>query len=233
MTMIYKLSNEAGRDEIEKEFGIPFRYPNLYLPNPIINGFHETNLCVVTMENPNKILFAIWGLMPQDFKEDWQIFQDKSNTLNVQMDELESIAWMQDSFKKRRCLIIATGFYTHLLENGNTCSYYIYKPSKKPFYLAGTYNRLNDGFLCTALTVGKTDPFVSSYHNISNLSPVILPKEQASDWLSKDSDAKRLEEIIQNPKKVKLKAKRLSNEFFLKNLTSNTQLRPLFVGLRH
>ncbi|MDF0715241.1 SOS response-associated peptidase family protein [Muricauda sp. 334s03] len=226
--MIYKLSNEAERDVIEKEFGIPFRYPNLFRPNPIINGFHETNLGVVTMENQNEITFAIWGLMPQDFKEDWHIFQDNANTLNVQMVELESIAWMQESFKKRRCLVIVTGFYTHLLENGNTCSYYIHQASNKPFYLAGTYNILNDGFLCTAITVSKTEPFVSSYHNISHLAPVIVPKEHAALWLNKNSNMDDLKEIIQNPKKTKLEAKRMSNEFFLKNLTSNTEVEPLF-----
>ena len=221
--MIYKLSNIAETAEMEEEFGIPFRYPNLYRPNPVINGFHETNLSVVTMENKNEITFAIWGLMPHDFKEDWHIFQHNSNTLNVQMEELKSIAWMQDSFKQRRCLIIVTGFYTHHLENGNTLSYHIYQASKKPFYLAGTYNILNDGFLCTALMVSKTDPFVSSYHNISNLAPVIISKEKAGTWLDKKSAVDDLKEIIQNPKKIPLEAKQMTSEFFVNNLTPNNR----------
>jgi len=226
--MIYKLSNEASTSEIEKEFGIPFRYPNLYTPNPLINGFNETNISVVTMENQNEITFAIWGLMPQDFKEDWHIFQDNANTLNVQLDELENVSWMKDSFKERRCVIIVTGFYTHLLDNGNTCSYYIHQESEKPFYLAGTYNTLNDGFLCAALMVGKTDTFVSNYHNISNLAPIIVPKEKVSVWLNDGHDMESLKEIIERPHNTKLKAKHISNEFFLKNLTSNYQIDSLF-----
>jgi len=232
-TMIYKLSNDAGKEMIEEEFGIPFRYPNLFKPNPIINGFNETNLCVVTMENPKEISLAIWGLMPQNFKEDWHTFQDNANTLNVKLEDLESIPWMQESFEQRRCLIIVTGFYTHLLENGNTCSYYIYQASGKPFYLAGTYNILDDGFLCTALTVNKTDVFLSNYHNISNLAPVVVPKEQAGIWLNKDTDLSDLKAFIEKPKKLNLKAKRMSNEFFLKNLTANTQTDALFVGIAH
>ena len=216
--MIYKLSNEAGKEEIENEFGIPFRYPNLYRPNPIINGFHEINLSVVTMENPTEVTLAIWGLMPQDFKEDWQIFQDNANTLNVKVEDLENVTWMQKSFKERRCLIIVTGFYTHLIKNGNTYSYHIYRPSEKPFYLAGTYNILDDGFLCTALTVSKTDPFVSSYHNISNLAPVIVPKEEAAAWLNKNTTMDELKRIIQNPKKIKLEAKRVPNQSLSKDL---------------
>lgn len=180
------------------------------------------------MENKNEITFAIWGLMPQDFKEDWHIFQDNANTLNVQLDELENVSWMKDSFKERRCVIIVTGFYTHLLDNGNTCSYYIQQESEKPFYLAGTYNMLNDGFLCAALMVGKTDNFVSNYHNISNLAPIIVPKEKVSVWLNDGHDMESLKEIIEKPHKTKLKAKRISNEFFLKNLTSNYQIDSLF-----
>ena len=198
--MIYKLSNDAGKEEIEQEFGIPFRYPNLYTPNPIINGFHEINLSVVTMEEPNRISLAIWGLMPQDFKEDWHIFQDNANTLNVKVSELEDIDWMQESFEQRRCLIIVTGFYTHLLENGNTCSFYIHQANNKPFYLAGTYNTLNDGFLCTALMVDKTDTFLTKYHNISILCPVIIPKAMAMEWLNQKATRSELEEIIQKPK---------------------------------
>lgn len=230
--MIYKLSNEADREEIEKEFGMPFRYPNLYTPNVIINGFHETNLSVVTMENKNQITFAIWGLMPQDFKEDWQIFQDKANTLNVQMEELESVEWMRESLKKRRCLVIVTGFYTHILENGNTCSYYIHQSSKKPFYLAGTYNILNDGFMCAALTLNKKDSFVSSYHNISNLAPVIIHKDRASQWLDEGTDIEELKKMVQSPKRIDLSAKKMSNEFFLKNVGPSTQIEPLMFGSR-
>lgn len=226
--MIYKLSSGARRDEIEKEFGIPFRYPNLYNPNPFINGFYETTISVVTMENSNEITFAIWGLMPQDFKEDWHIFQENANTLNVKTDELESVPWMQESFEQRRCLIIVDGFYTHLLENGNTCNYVVSRPSEKPFYLAGTYNILNDGFVCTALLVDKPDPFVTNYHNISNSAPVIVPQEHAATWLNPDSDRASLYRIIKKPISIPLKADRISNEYFLKNLTSNFQIDSLF-----
>nr|WP_321416010.1 SOS response-associated peptidase family protein [uncultured Allomuricauda sp.] len=226
--MIYKLSNEADKDAIEKEFGIPFRYPNLYTPSPLINGFNETSISVVTMENPNDITFAIWGLMPQDFKEDWHIFQDNANTLNVKMEELESVSWMRDSFTQRRCLIIVTGFYTHLLENGNTCTHYIFQPSEKPFYLAGTYNILNDGFVCAALLVDKPDPFITNYHNISNSTPVIVTQEQADTWLNPYADRASLYSIVKKPTSIPLQAERISNEHFLKNLTSNLQIDSLF-----
>jgi len=219
--MIYKLSNAAEKNDIENEFGIPFKYPNLYTQNPLVNGFHETNLCVVTTDNQREITFAIWGLMPQNFKEDWYIFQNNANTLNVQLNDLEQVDWMRASFHQRRCLIVVTGFYTHMIKNGNTCSYYLCKPDERPFFLAGVYNTLEDGFQCTALITTKMGPFVSSYHDISNLAPIMVPNERANFWLSNNTKIEDLKDFIQNPPEVSLKANLMSNEFFLNNITYN------------
>ncbi|SDQ06750.1 SOS response-associated peptidase family protein [Flagellimonas zhangzhouensis] len=212
--MIYKLSNVAEREMIEEEFGLSFRYPNLYKPNPVINGFNESNLSVVTMANKSEITFAIWGLMPQDFEEEWANFQDKANTLNVPIQDLEHINWMKESLTERRCLIIVTGFYTHLVKKGKTLSFYLHQPSNKPFYLAGTYNILEDGFRCTALITDTMDSFTSNYHDLSHLAPVIIPKEKADTWLSKSTSTKDLKKIMGEPVKIELKAEQLSSDFF-------------------
>ncbi|WP_375325528.1 SOS response-associated peptidase [Flagellimonas sp. GZD32] len=212
--MIYKLSNAADREMIEEEFGLSFRYPNLYRPNPIINGFNETNLSVVTMADHSEITFAIWGLMPQNFKEEWAEFQDKANTLNVPVQDLEQINWMKDSFSQRRCLIVVTGFYTHLIQQGKTHNFYLHQPSGKPFYLAGTYNILEDGFRCAALITHKMDGFISNYHDLSHLAPIIIPKNQAETWLSKSTSYNTLKKLLEAPKTLKLKAERLSSDFF-------------------
>ncbi|WP_431111499.1 SOS response-associated peptidase family protein, partial [Winogradskyella poriferorum] len=111
--MIYKLSNVADQRVIEETFGLRFKYPQLSRPQPLINGFEEANLSMVTMENNKEITFAIWGLMPQNFKEDWQQFQNHANTLNVPVQDLEQVAWMKESLRHRRCAIIVSGFYTH------------------------------------------------------------------------------------------------------------------------
>ncbi|GLU43645.1 SOS response-associated peptidase [Allomuricauda sp. NBRC 101325] len=212
--MIYKLSNVAEREMIEEEFGLSFRYPNLYRPNPIINGFNETNLSIVTMANNAEITFAIWGLMPQDFEEEWAQFQDKANTLNVPIQDLEQIHWMKESFTERRCLIIVTGFYTHMVQKGKTHSFYLHQPSNRPFLLAGTYNILEDGFRCAALITDTMDSFISNYHDLSHLAPIIIPKENAETWLAKSSSTKDLKKIMEAPTKIELKAEQLSSDFF-------------------
>ncbi|MFC4221066.1 SOS response-associated peptidase [Flagellimonas marina] len=227
--MIYKLSNATEREQIEEEFGVHFKYPHLYTPSALVNGFKETNVCIVTMQDKRRISFAIWGLMPQDFKEDWYIFQNNANTLNVQLQDLEKVEWMKESFVKRRCLVIVSGFYTHLLKNGKTYTYYVTLKNGKPFYLAGVYNILEDGFQCCALITAKTNAFVSSYHDISNLAPIIIPKSHADAWLTDDFDINALKEIVNNPPEVELKANLMADEFFKDITHQDTIIHPDFL----
>lgn len=227
--MIYKLSNAVERAAIEEEFGVHFKYPHLYTPNTIIDGFKETNVCVVTAQENHKVSYAIWGLMPQNFKEDWYIFQNNANTLNVQLQDLERVEWMKESFVKRRCLVIVSGFYTHLLRNGKTYTYYVTQKNGKPFYLAGVYNVLEDGFQCCALVTSKTNAFVSGYHDISSQAPIIIPKDDAESWLTHDFDGYSLTGIINNPPEVELKANLMHDEFFKSLRPTDYILHPNFL----
>lgn len=217
-TMIYKISNVAERERIEAAFGIPFKYPHIYSPSLIINGFNETNLSVVTMQAPHEINYAIWGLMPQDFKEDWHIFQNNANTLNVGLHNLENIQWMKESLARRRCLIIVSGFYTHLLHNGATSTYHLCEPSQKPFMLAGVHNVLEDGFYCSALITSSGNTPISSYHDLSNMVPVVIREEDMGFWLSKDTSLDKIKDYIRKPPKVALKAELITNGIFTENL---------------
>ncbi|RIV49002.1 hypothetical protein D2V93_14390 [Flagellimonas taeanensis] len=223
--MIYKLSNAVEREHIEAELGIPFKYPHIYSPTLIINGFNETNLSVVTMQAPYEINYAIWGLMPQNFKEDWHIFQNNANTLNVSLHDLENIRWMKESLRQRRCLIIVSGFYTHLLHNGGTSTYHLYKPSQRPFMLAGVYNILEDGFYCSALITSSGNTSISSYHDLSNMVPVVIRNEDMGFWLSKDTSLDQIRPYIEKPPKVNLKAELINNGIFSESLSYTPDIR--------
>ena len=217
------------RAAIEEEFGVRFKYPHLYTPSALIDGFTESNLCVVTQQDKRKVSYAIWGLMPQDFKEDWHIFQNKANTLNVQLNALKKVGWMKESFVKRRCLVIISGFYTHRLKNGKTYTYYITLKNGRPFYLAGVYNVLEDGFQSCALITAKTNAFVSSYHDISDQAPIIIPQSHAHSWLNDALGVDALRDIVNNPPEVELKAHLMADEFFANLSPQDTLLHPNFL----
>ena len=226
--MIYKLSNAAEMEQVEKEFGLKFKYPALYSPEIVINGLQEANLSILTMENACEIEFAIWGLLPENYKEDWLVFQRMANTLNVTLYDLETIDWMGDTLKKGRCLIVVTGFFTYLIRDGKTYPYHIGTASGKPFYLAGVYQELDDGFLSCSLVTTIADSFLKHFHDIGNAMPLIVPDSVVDVWLSEKTQVRTIENIIKNPPRVKLRANPIAKDFFKNDIIYDSILQPVF-----
>ncbi|NJB37705.1 SOS response-associated peptidase [Croceivirga sp. JEA036] len=193
--MIYKLSNVAAKEEIEEEFGVPFEYPELYNPRMIINGFKEENLPIITLAEPEQLQFAIWGLMPNGFKEDWMFFQKQANTLNISKTE-DKFPWAERSLENDRCLITVTGFYTYLFNNGKIEPFLITLKDNKPFFIAGVYSKLEDGFLTCAVVTTGTYSNITDHQDISNVAPLIISKEQGNSWLRDDLDQTSAKELM-------------------------------------
>jgi putative SOS response-associated peptidase YedK len=225
--MFYKLSNAVKKNQIEKDLNLRFKYPNLYSPNLIINGLTEASISIVTMQNREEINFAIWGLLPENYKEDWSTFQEASNTLNLNLDQIKSMDWMKSALEYRRSLILVSGFFGYLLRNNRLYTYYISLPSDKPFYLAGLYNKLDDGFLSCSVITTKANKFIKSYHNIDNQMPLIIPESVMDTWLSNETDSDDIQNIISNPPEPVLRSNPIANDFFNKNIVYNSILQPV------
>ncbi len=75
---------------IEKQFGVFFKYPKLYIPTKVIHGLYESSLAVITQEDKNSINFSIWGLLPHNSNEDWDVIQGIRNTLTIHKNEVMS-----------------------------------------------------------------------------------------------------------------------------------------------
>ncbi len=86
--MFYKISNVATRESIENKFQVSFEFPKLYKPQGLIDGLTESTISIITLADPNKVTYAILGLLPENFEDNWSVFQDVVNTLNVKFDTL-------------------------------------------------------------------------------------------------------------------------------------------------
>jgi len=225
--MYYKLSNIAERRLIEEEFGIAFKHPKLYQPCPVINGFNEEILPVITAKQPDFILYAIWGILPEQYEDDWAEFQKITNTLNVTEDSINSDIWYAGAFYARRCLIITTGFFTSYISNGTVYPYYVHLPHEKPFCMAGIYNELEDGFLTTSLILSNTDNFVGRIENTSNYMPLIIPELFYDEWLDLSTPIDRVKQILGKQVRGKLKAHTIEKEFYKNDILYDSMLQPV------
>ncbi len=224
--MYYQLSNTAERKQIEAFFDVSFKYPNLYRPETVINGLEESNLPVLTMEEPNSVLFAIWGMLPKKYQDDWQQFQKLTNTLNIDERTLQSVLWQSEALSSRRCLILATGFFTSILKNGLLHHFQIKLNSGEPFFLAGIYNTLDDGFITCSLLLSKTNRSLENYQNIVDNMPVVIARNKKNLWLKNGASLGQIKQVLTNSEQYSFTASPISEDFFNKNKAYN-QIFPL------
>ncbi len=225
--MYRKISNIAERELMEKELGVPFKFPKLYSPNSVINGTDESTLSIITVENPDYISYAIWGLLPNNFVDEWMDFQNILNTLTVSKENLNSNGIFQEPYHKRRCLIIVTGFFTYHLYNGSLYPYYIYQANNKPFCIAGIYNTLEDGFITSSMLMTKATGIIKKIQNLNSDMPVLIPKTFYNTWLDNTADMNEIHHIINQHNLIELKAHPIAKEFFKNGISYETMLEPV------
>lgn len=213
--MFYKLSNTAKLSELEDFIEVKFEFPNIYKPNPIINGLNESNIPVITMEDLSKVRYGIWGMLPVDLEDNWDVFQNLTNTLNVQIDNLEeSSSFYTEALDKRRCLLIVTGFFTSIIYEGKLIPYHVHMPNYRPFGLAGVYSRLEDGFLTCSLLIDQKKSALSNLPNMFEYEPIVVNKKNYSQWLDQTSNFDDAIEALKGSENLKLIANPVSKEFY-------------------
>lgn len=194
--MFYKLSNLATIDSIESKFHVSFEYPNLYRSEIIIEGNKESLLPVITASEPKKVTYAIWGLLPENFEDNWSVFQDAFNTLNVEFETLEKKSGLfSGMLEQKRCAILVTGFFTSLLTRGTIEPCYVHLPNYEPFAIAGVYNELNDGFITCSMVVIPASKSFREVPDVSNLKPLILKNGEMKRWLDPSSKIEEISEL--------------------------------------
>ena len=225
--MYNKISNTADRRMIETEFGIKFKYPKLYKKSFIINGANEATISLITMEEPDIINFGIWGILPENYKEEWLDFQNVVDTLSVAKDRINNEELFEQPFKLRRCLIIVTGFFIHHLHEGVLYPYYVHQTAKQPFALAGIYNVMDDGFITCSIVVTDVAGDLATIENIDSKIPVVLSKKHCDTWLNTSATKEALYNITEDVNQVKLHAHPIAKEFFKNDIVYDSFLDPV------
>ncbi len=224
--MYFKLSNTADMKVLESEANALFKYPNLYEPRVVISGLTEVSIPIITMQEPNVISLSIWGLLPSNYQDDWELFQNLTNTLNIHTDTLNSELWYANAFEDHRCLLPVTGYFTSILKDGEIQPYFIESKDGRPLYLAGIYSVLEDGFITSTILTGPMDAFLGKYQNLVNYMPMLIPENRKDEWLETETKQKRAMEILNTPHGMDLKAKPIAKSLFNQDISYDSMLMP-------
>jgi putative SOS response-associated peptidase YedK len=106
--------------------------------------------------------------------------------INARSDTAATKPTFRKSFRERRCLILADGFYEWKREGSRKQPYYIKLRDGEPFAFAGLWDRWHppEGDpreTCTILTTSAND----LVHQLHDRMPVILPRTAYSAWLDR------------------------------------------------
>lgn len=121
-----------------------------------------------------------WGLIPSWAKD----LSMGARLINARAETVSEKPSFRDAFKRRRCLIIADGFYEWRKEGTKKQPFYFRLETGEPFAFAGLWDRWQspDGDRLETCTIITTDPneLTATVHD---RMPVILPKASYDRWL--------------------------------------------------
>jgi putative SOS response-associated peptidase YedK len=135
----------------------------------------------------------VWGLVPH-WADDPAI---GNRMINARAETLASKPAFRDAFRRRRCLIIADGFYEWQKRDGGKQPYYLRLKDELPFAFAGLWDRADKLATplesCTIITTDANE-LVRPLHD---RMPVILDEEGCRQWLeAAEVDAEVLQSIL-------------------------------------
>lgn len=157
----------ASVGEIARRFnaGVPDSY------TPRYNAAPGQDLPIILDDNPGQVVMARWGLVPH-----WS--RDAKGFINARSESASEKPAFRGSFRKRRCLVIADGFYEWEKKVP-----YRFTVSHGLFSMAGLWYIYGvEGGSITTFTILTTEPneVVSRIHH---RMPVILSKADEEAWL--------------------------------------------------
>lgn len=145
-------------------------------------------------EQDNRELVSLrWGLVPFWAKDP----SIGNRMINARAETVAEKPSFRNAYKKRRCLILADGFYEWRKEGDGKTPYYISLANGQPFAFAGLWenwsSKESDESLQTAaiITTGANNFMAQLHHRM----PVVMLPEHADRWLG--GDMALLSEVIE------------------------------------
>ena len=150
---------------------------------PNFNVAPTQNVLTVLGGEDRRSGFMRWGLIPHWAKT----ASIGSRMINARAETVAQRPAFRDAFRKRRCLVLADGFYEWQRAGSVRKPMRIIMESGEPFAFAGLWaiwrdsegNRIPS---CTVITTEANDLLRPIHHRM----PVILPREMEEFWLDRD-----------------------------------------------
>lgn len=129
---------------------------------------------------------TLWGLIPSWSKDPSM----GARMINARAETVDEKPSFRAAFKRRRCIVPASGFYEWMKKDGGKQPYYITSSSGDILGFAGLWESWSgpNGEELESCTILTTDANEEIAH-LHNRMPVILAPEDFDEWLGSGADA--------------------------------------------
>lgn len=180
--MCGRYTASAAQSVIEDYFGAEFSETHI----PRYNASPGQNLPVILDTEPRKILSVGWGIKPSWGKEPRRLL------INARSETVHQRPTFRQSFQKRRCLIVADGFYEWQKMKEGKQPFRIMLKTGEPFAFAGIWQEI-DGQPAYVILTTEANPLMRSIHD---RMPVILRRRQHEWWLDSGLPEREVLELL-------------------------------------
>jgi putative SOS response-associated peptidase YedK len=160
-----------------ERFGLATEAPDL---RPRFNIAPGQGVAVVANRPERKLELFLWGLIPSWAKDP----AIGNRMINARAETLAEKPSFRDALKRRRCLVLADGFFEWRKEGKQKTPVYVRLRSGEPFAFAGLWEtwRPPDDDEIRSCTIVTTDAngLIALIHD---RMPVILPPAKYAAWL--------------------------------------------------
>jgi putative SOS response-associated peptidase YedK len=190
----YALAQE--HEALRIRFGFSEESAPAFTHSPRFNIAPTQIAPIITNGQEMKLRAMRWGLIPH-----WAKDAAIGNSLiNARADTVAEKPSFRDSFKKRRCLVPATGFFEWKKEplSKSKQPFFIGARNRDIFSFAGLWSLWKNPETAEEMlsyTILTTEPN-ELMREIHNRMPVMLPAEREKDWLDLASSPGLLRELL-------------------------------------
>jgi putative SOS response-associated peptidase YedK len=162
----------------------------------------QSVVAVVLEDGVRRPRLLHWGLVPF-WADDPKI---GNRLINARAETVATKPAFRSAFARRRCLVAADGFYEWQPGPSGKQPYRIRKRDESPFCFAGLWESWEKGGQaiesCTILTAAAN----AAIAPIHDRMPVILEPATYDVWLSPETGAEHLKQLLNDPAGVELEA---------------------------
>ena len=190
--MCGRFARKRSASIMAKDFGVREITGEL---EPSFNIAPTHDIAVIVNKESKRLVAMRWGLVPY-WATDPSI---GARLINARAETLTSKHAFKEAFKKRRCLVLADGFFEWQKEGTTKIPLFIYLESGRSFGFAGLYEiwspPLGEKLITCTIITTEPNELVRPVHD---RMPVILPRGAEDLWLDPTiEDHTRLLDLLQ------------------------------------